>query len=106
MKLKKNDTVMIIAGKNRSRQGKIEKVLPKSAMVVVTGININKHHLKPSRQNPHGGIIDKPAPIRASNAILICPRCGKPARIGHKFIKNEQGQKKIRICRVCQESVD
>lgn len=102
MKFKKGDNVLIIVGKSRGKRGVIEKSFPKENKIVVSGINIAKHHLKPSRKNPHGGIVDKLSPIDTSNIVMICPRCGKPTRIGYRIAD----KKKMRICRKCQESVD
>lgn len=110
MKIKKGDNVMVIAGKDLGRRGTVEKVFCKEGKIIVSGINMAKHHLKPSRKNPHGGIMDKLSPIDISNVMIICPRCGKPTRVGHKFShaspdKKTSG-KKIRICKKCQESLD
>ena len=102
LKLKKGDNVLIIAGKDRGKRGRIEQVFPRSNKVTVVGVNIAKHHLKPSRKNPHGGIVDKLAPIDVSNCVIICPRCGNPTRVGMKISPT----KKMRICRKCQESLD
>jgi len=98
LKIKKGDNVMVIAGK----RGMVERVLPKENKVVVTGTNIAKHHLKPSKKNPHGGIIDKITPMDVSNIIIICPSCGKPVRAGYKITNNQ----KMRICRKCKEGLD
>lgn len=108
MKFKKGDNVLIIAGKSSGKRGTIEKSFPKKNKILVSGVNIAKHHLKPSRKNPHGGIMDKLAPVDASNAVLVCPRCSKPARIGYKIAAGTDVKKtkKIRICKKCQESVD
>jgi large subunit ribosomal protein L24 len=102
VKLKKGDNVLVISGKDRGKRGTIEKVFPKIHKVTVTGVNISKHHLKPSRKNPHGGIIDKLSPIMAANVVIICPRCNQPTRVGYKVA----GGKKIRLCRRCKESLD
>ncbi|MCL5407686.1 MAG: 50S ribosomal protein L24 [Patescibacteria group bacterium] len=102
MKLKKGDTVLIIAGKDRGKRGNIEKSMPQKNKITVTGVNISKHHLKPTRKNPHGGIMDKLAPIDASNAILVCPHCSKPVRIGYKVSTDKDAKKKARICKSCQ----
>lgn len=112
MRFKKGDTVLIISGKDRGKRGKIDKVIPKNGKIVVTGINVAKHHLKPSRKNPHGGIVNRLAPIEAANAIIICPRCSQPTKIGQKMTtpsaKSGSATKKIkiRICRKCKESLD
>jgi large subunit ribosomal protein L24 len=112
IKIKKGDTVLINTGKGLGKRGKIEQVFPKNNKVTVTGVNIIKKHLKPSRKNPHGGIIDKIAPIDASNVTVVCPRCSLPTRIGYRFADNSakggsaSGRKKMRICKKCKESID
>ena len=109
MKIKKGDNIMVIAGKENGKRGPVEKVFPKLEKVLITGTNLSKHHLKPSRKSPHGGIIDKPTPINISNVILICPRCGKPTRVGYKTAVDTTDKtktKKMRICKKCNESVD
>lgn len=102
LKIKKSDNVLIITGKDRGRKGTIEKVFPKVNKVTVVGVNISKRHLKPSRKNPHGGIIDKLLPIDVSNVVVICPRCSQPTRVSFKIASGQ----KIRLCRKCQESLD
>lgn len=102
MKIRKGDNIMVIAGKDRGKLGQVEKALIKESRVVITGINLAKHHLKPSRKNPHGGIINIPAPINASNVQLVCPHCGKPVRVAYKI----SATNKERICRKCQGNLD
>jgi large subunit ribosomal protein L24 len=102
MKIKKDDTVFIISGKDLGKNGQVQKVLIDEKKVVVTGINIAKKHLKPSRKNPHGGIIDMAKPLDISNVEVLCPHCGKPTRVGYKITKNM----KERICRKCQGNLD
>lgn len=102
MKLKKGDNIMVIAGKDKGKQGIISRVLPKDGKIIVTGVNIAKKHLKPSRKNPRGGIVSIPAAINASNAILVCPHCGKPTRIAAKIT----AKTKERVCRNCTGNLD
>ena len=102
MNIKKNDTVLIIKGKDRGKTGKVTKALPKSERIVIAGLNTQKKHSKPSRKNPSGGIIDLHMPIKSHNVMIICPRCNKKTRIGYKIT----GKNKIRICKKCQESLD
>jgi large subunit ribosomal protein L24 len=101
MKIKKGDTVIINSGKDRGKKGAITSVFPKNNKVVVVGVNIVKKHLKPSKKNPHGGIIDKPAALDASNVTVVCPRCSLPTRVGYKLTDS----KKMRICKKCKESL-
>ena len=102
MKIKKGDNIYVIAGKSKGKQGQVTKVLAKDDKLIVTGINMAKHHLKPSRKAPHGGIIDMPAPIVISNVMIMCPNCNKPVKVAYKMTKDA----KERICRKCQGSLD
>lgn len=101
MKIKKNDEILIIVGKDRGKTGKVEKVFPKKDKVVITGINIRKKHLKPSKKNPKSGIMEFPAPVDSSSVKLICPKCNKPTRVS--FNKTEDGKK--RECKRCKEII-
>ncbi len=97
MKLKKGDEIIITSGKDKGKKGKIEKVFGKSNTVLLPGLNVFKRHMKKRDENNPGGIIDFPRPVKAANVALICPKCGKPTRIGYKV----QGDTKSRICRKC-----
>ncbi len=101
--IKKDDKVKIIAGKDKDRVGKVLKIDKKTGRVIVEKANIVKRHLKPSKQNPQGGIAEKEAPIQLSNIMLMCNKCLKPARIRIKIL--EDG-KKIRVCIKCGEVID
>jgi large subunit ribosomal protein L24 len=100
MKLKKGDTVEVITGKDKGKQGEIEFVFPKSNKIIVQGINIAAKHSKPSRANEQGGIIDKDMPIDASNVMLV--HKGKKVRVGYKV--NDDGTK-VRIARPSGEEI-
>lgn len=102
MKIKKGDNVMVILGKDRGRSGLVERALPKRDKAVITGINMHKHHLKPSRKNPHGGIMNIPAPIEISNVMVVCPHCSRPTRVAYKITETT----KERICRKCKANLD
>lgn len=99
MKLKKGDQIVVIAGKDKGRKGKIEKILPKQGRILIPGINVFKKHLRPRGEGQPGGIIDVVKPLSASNVALLCPKCGKQTRIGWQI--NKDGSK-TRICRKCQ----
>jgi len=101
--LKKNDQVEVIAGKDKSRVGKILRVLKDQDKVVVERINMIKRHTKPTEMNQQGQIVDKEAPIHVSNIQLICPECTKTGRIGKKIL--EDGTK-VRFCKSCGESIE
>ena len=102
MKIKKNDNVMILAGKDKGKTGVVEKVFPENARLVVKGIALAKKHIKPSKKNPQGGIIDINLSINGSNAMIVCPSCGKPTKIAYSTSNN----KKIRICKKCKQSLE
>ncbi len=89
MKLRKGDKVIVIAGKARGQTSTIVRVLRKSDMVLLDGVNLVKRHRRPSAQNRKGQIIDKPMPIHASNVMLVDPKTGKPTRI--KIVRDEKG---------------
>ena len=101
MKIRKNDLVLIISGKDRGRKGKVMESLPKERKVVVEGINLRKKHIKPKRSGEKGQIVSLPFPVDVSNVKMICPKCGKGARVGSKI----QGDKKYRICKKCGQEI-
>ncbi|MBR6332051.1 MAG: 50S ribosomal protein L24 [Dehalococcoidales bacterium] len=103
MKIKKNDTVLVIAGKDRGKTGKVRFVYPAENKVIVEGVNMIKKHARANAQTRQGGIIEREAKMNASNVMILCSKCNKPARVGHKLL--EDG-KKVRFCRVCQEVLD
>ena len=103
MKIIKGDNVLVIAGKDRAKTGKILKVMPKDCRVVVEGVNIAKKSQRPRQQGQKGQIISLPKPIDISNVKLICPKCGKAARVGYKIISGDKNKDKktVRICKKC-----
>ena len=96
MKIRKNDNVMVISGNDKGKTGKVLKVFPKNFRVIVEGINLRKRHTKPSQKSPQGGIIEKEAPIHASNVMLLDPKTNEPTRIGSQIILDENTGKKKR----------
>lgn len=102
MKIKKGDTVKILTGKDRSKSGLVEYVFPKDNRLIVKGIQTVKKHLKPSKKNPSGGIIDINQKISSSNVMMICPNCGETSRVGYSLISKT----KVRICKKCNKSVE
>jgi large subunit ribosomal protein L24 len=101
MNIRKNDNVLVIAGKDKGKKGKVRFAYPKEEKIVVEGVNFIKKHTR--GQARQAGIIEREAPLAISNVMLICAKCSKPARIGHRVL--EDG-KKVRFCRVCQEVLD
>lgn len=98
----KNDTVIVLSGKERGKKGKVLSTQPKEGKVLVEGVNIISKHTKPRRQGDPGGIIKKEAAILACKVMRVCPKCGKPTRIAHTFL--EDGSK-ARICKKCGETI-
>ncbi len=101
MKVKKGDNVLITAGKDKGRTGKIIKALPKELKILVEGINLKKKHVRPKREGEKGQVVEIPAAMDMSNVKLICPKCGKATRVGYateKDIKN-------RICKKCKQII-
>ena len=101
--IKKNDLVMVISGKEQGKSGRVLKVLPEKEKVIVEKINFIKKHTRPHGQQRRGGIVEKEAPLYVSNVALLCEKCNKPVRIGHRIL--EDG-KKSRFCRKCGEIFD
>lgn len=101
MRIKQDDQVLIIKGKDRGRKSKVLKGFPKTLKVLVEGVNIKKKHQKPKKEGEKGQVIELPAPIPASNIKLICPKCSKPTRLGIKRV----GRKKYRLCKKCKGEI-
>lgn len=101
MKLKKGDTIQVMTGKDRGRQGKIEKVDVKANLVLVGGINQYKKHRKPQGEGKLGEIITLDRPMNASKVALVCPVCKVATRIGYKI----NGDKKVRVCKKCDQEI-
>lgn len=100
MKIKKEDTVLVIAGKYRGKVGKVLKTYPKKEKILVEGVNMVKKHQKPRKAGEKGSIIQMPSPIHVSNVKLICQKCKKATRVGYKIEKG----KKMRICKKCDQA--
>jgi large subunit ribosomal protein L24 len=103
MKIRKNDTVVIVAGKDSGKKGKVRHSLPNEGRVIVEGLNMIKRHSRAGRAARQAGIIELEAPIHVSNVMLVCEKCGKPTRVGFRFLDDG---KKVRICNSCQEVID
>lgn len=101
MKIHKDDTVLIISGKDRGKKGKVLEAFPKEDQILVEGVNLRKKHQKPKKQGEKGQIITMPGAISSSNVKLICPKCHKPTRVGYKILDKN----KVRICKKCKQEV-
>jgi len=100
--IKKNDMVMIIAGREKGKTGKVLRVLPENGKVTVERLNLVKRHSKPRGAASPGGIVEKEAPLDISNLMFFCERCNAPVRVGYKIAADKS---KTRVCRSCHESL-
>ena len=103
MGINKEDTVYVIAGKEKGKKGRVLFVDKSKGRVLVERVNVIKKHMKPNKKYAQGGIIEKEAPIAISNVMFLCPKCSKPARIGASLL---EGGKKHRMCKKCKEVID
>ena len=104
--VKKDDTVLIISGNDRGKKGKVLEVSPKEGKVIVEGLNMVKKHVKPRKMGETGGIIDAESAIYASKVQVVCASCGKPTRVGHKKMTDDNGKtRSVRICKKCGETL-
>ena len=102
LNIKKGDTVVVIAGKDKGKTGKVLQTVAVANRAVVEGINIVTIHRKPRSQKEPGGIVKQPAPVQISNLMVVCPVCGKATRVGRKVVDG----KNARICKKCNASLD
>ena len=100
--VKSGDTVVVLSGKDKGKQGKVLQVSPKEGKVIVEGLNVATKHVKPRRQGEQGGIVEAEAAMYACKVQLVCPKCGKATRIAHKIL--EDGSK-VRVCKSCNEEI-
>jgi len=102
-KLKKDDPIIVIAGKYKGKHTKILKVIKEDGKVIAEGVNVVKRHMKPNQINPDGGIVEIEKPIDISNVMYLCPKCNKGVRLGVKVLQDGTKQ---RFCKSCGEIVD
>ena len=100
-KIRKDDTVEVIAGKDKGKRGTVVRVISKKDAVIVSGVNIVKKAMKKRSQQDQGGIVEIEAPLNISNLGVVCKKCGRPVRVGYKL----DGDKKVRVCRKCGETL-
>ncbi len=103
MKIRKNDTVVSIAGKDKGKKGRVRRVLPKEDKVMVEGLNMIKRHSRTRGRARQSGIIQLEAPLHVSNVVLVCNKCSKPTRVGFRSLDDGR---KVRICHSCGEVID
>ena len=103
LNIKKNDTVLVISGREKGKKGRVLSVHPLESNLLVEKVNMIKKHMKPSRKYSQGGIIEKEAPLHISNVMLLCPKCNKSTRISNSQL---QDGRKVRTCKKCREVMD
>lgn len=103
MKIRAEDTVLVISGRDRGKQGKVVRSIPDKGTIQVEGVNIVKRHTKASASLRQAGIIEKEVPMPVSKVVLICPSCNEPGKIGHKFLADGS---KARVCKSCDEIIE
>jgi large subunit ribosomal protein L24 len=101
MKIKKGDTVYMQSGKDRGKTAKVLRVDPKENLIVAEGMNLKKKHMRPKAQGRKGEVVQIPMPFRVSVALLVCPSCKKPTRLGVQMIEG----RKMRVCKKCQAPI-
>lgn len=101
--VKKNDQVMVMAGKEKGKSGKLLRIIAKKEGALIEKVNFVKRHSRPSGQNRQGGIIEKEAPLPLSNIMIICAKCTVPVKVGRKIL--DEG-KRVRYCKKCGEHID
>jgi large subunit ribosomal protein L24 len=102
MKIRKGDTVRVLTGKDRGKEGEVIRAIPERGKVIVAGVNIAKKHQRPLNATMQGGIIDKDMPIPVANVALLCGDCG-PTRVGYRF---DSDGTKVRVCKKCRKDLD
>ncbi len=105
MKIKKGDQILVRAGKDKGKKGKVQKAFPATKKIVVEDIQLAKKHIRGRKEGEKGQMIQVPQALSVSNVALICPHCKKPTRIGYRLSSNDK-KLKVRFCRKCQEAID
>ena len=108
LNVKSGDTVKVISGEDKGKTAKVTKAFPETGKIIVEGVAMVKKHQKPQGQGMPGGIIDKEAAIPACKVMVVCPKCGKPTKVGHKFVEGEgkASRRKVRVCKECNATID
>lgn len=101
MKIKKGDNVLVIKGRDRGKKGKVLKVFPEEGKVQIEGVNIRKKHMRPKKGGQKGQMVELFVPVSVSSVQLLCPKCGKPARIGMRVASD----RKFRMCKRCKSEI-
>jgi large subunit ribosomal protein L24 len=103
LEIKKGDTVVVISGKDKNKKGKVLRTIPEEAKVIVEGINMQTHFLRPTQDMPQGKITQREGPLDVSKVMLICPHCHEKTRVSHKVLEDGTS---VRVCKNCHEVID
>lgn len=105
--VKKGDTVLVIAGKDRGKRGTVDRIerTKRGLGVVIGGINMAKKHQRPRSRTQTAGILDVPVPLHVSNVMVVCPSCDKPTRVAHAHLEGDE-TRRVRVCRHCGEQLE
>ncbi|MDA0991984.1 MAG: 50S ribosomal protein L24 [Verrucomicrobia bacterium] len=110
MKIRRNDTVLVSAGKDRGKTGKVLAVDPKKGRLTIEGVNFLKKHVRPNPAVRQTGIVERPGPMSLSNVRLVCTKCNKPTRVSHEILEVQTGdtmtKQKVRVCKQCHQQID
>ena len=110
MNIRSGDTVRVMTGKDRGKAGKVLAVDPVKRRITVEGVNTLKKHVRPNPAVRQAGIVERPGPLSVANVMLVCTKCGKPARVGHDVLSVQQGEavtrQKVRVCKQCHQQID
>src|SRR5438046_3195309 len=108
MKIKKGDTVLILTGKDKGKEGTVSRAMPQNSKVIVEGLNVVKKHVRPQGQTRQGGVIEKAMPIDVSNVMLKCTECGQPTRVARERrpMGADKKERPVRICKKCQKVIE
>jgi large subunit ribosomal protein L24 len=105
--VKKGDTVLVLAGKDRGKRGTVDRVerMKRGLGVVIPGVNMAKKHQRPRSQTQQAGILDIPVPVHISNVMVVCPSCDKPTRVAHAHMAGDE-KRRVRVCKHCGEQLE
>lgn len=110
LKIRKNDTVAVVRGRDRGKTGKVLSVVTKHGRVVVEGVNIIKRHVKARPDLRQAGIVQQPGPLPVSNVKLVCNKCGKATRVGFQVLRVQEGaamtRRSVRVCKQCKQQIE
>jgi large subunit ribosomal protein L24 len=108
MNIHKGDTVLIISGKDKGKEGTVSRALPQASKIIVEGLNVVKKHIRPQGQTRQGGVIEKAMPLHVSNVMLKCTNCGQPTRVAHdrRPLGADQKVRTVRVCKKCGKQIE